>query len=53
MNVELDREEIYVWAAVDCETFEVIGIEVMLGQSTTDALLFLKKRSIGVTNGRL
>ncbi len=39
-NVEDD--EVYVWAAVDVDTFEVVHIEVSPGRSDLDALLFLK-----------
>ncbi len=32
----------YVWAAVDCDTFEVLTVEVSPGRSSLNALLFLK-----------
>lgn len=41
-KVEVDGEEVYVWAAVDCETLEVLHVDVSPGQSSLDALLFLK-----------
>lgn len=42
-KVEVDGEEVYVWAAVDCETLEVLAVEVSPGRSSLDALLFLKE----------
>ncbi|MFB6191832.1 MAG: DDE-type integrase/transposase/recombinase [Haloarculaceae archaeon] len=42
-NVEVDGEEVYVWAAVDCETLEVLHVDVSPGRSSLDALLFLKE----------
>ena len=33
----------YVWAAVDVDTFEVLHIEVSPGRSSLDALLFLRE----------
>jgi putative transposase len=41
-KIEIDGEQHYVWAAVDCETLEVLAIEVSPGRSSLDALLFLK-----------
>ncbi|MDB2239123.1 DDE-type integrase/transposase/recombinase [Halorubrum ezzemoulense] len=41
-KTEIDGTEYYVWAAVDCETLEVLVIEVTPGRSSLDALLFLK-----------
>jgi putative transposase len=41
-KVSVEDEEVYVWAAVDVDTFEVVHIEVSPGRSTLDALLFLK-----------
>jgi putative transposase len=41
LNVE--ETEVYVWAAIDVETFEVIHIEVSPGRSDLDALLFIKQ----------
>ena len=38
-----DGEENYVWAAVDCDKFEVIAVEISPGRSNLDALLFLKE----------
>jgi transposase-like protein len=40
LNVE--ETEVYVWAAVDVETFEVVHIEVSPGRSDLDALMFVK-----------
>jgi putative transposase len=42
-KIEIDSEEVFVWAAVDCETLEVLAVEVSLGRSSLDALLFLKE----------
>jgi len=41
-KTSIDGEEHYVWAAVDCETLEVLSVEVSPGRSSLDALLFLK-----------
>ncbi|AUV84544.1 IS6 family transposase (plasmid) [Salinigranum rubrum] len=42
-KIEIDGEEYYVWAAVDCETLEVLAVDVSPGRSSLDALLFLKE----------
>ena len=41
-TIDVDGEEVYVWAAVDCETFEVLAVGVSPGRSSLDALLFLE-----------
>jgi len=41
-KVSLEDDEVYVWAAVDVDTFGVVHIEVFPGRSDLDALLFLK-----------
>jgi len=41
-KLDIDGEEVYVWAAVDCESLEVLAVEVSPGRSSLDALLFLK-----------
>lgn len=41
-NVKVEGREVYVWAAVDVDTFEAIHIKVSLRRSELDALLFLK-----------
>jgi len=41
-KVTVEDEEVYVWAAVDVDTFEVVHVEVSPGRSELDALLFLK-----------
>lgn len=41
-KVSVEDDEVYVWAAVDVGTFEVVHIEVSPGRSDLDALLFLK-----------
>lgn len=38
----VDGEEVSVSAAVDCETLEVLAVDVSSGRSRLDALLFLK-----------
>ena len=42
-KLKVEETEVYVWAAVDVETFEVIHIEVSPGRSELDALLFVKQ----------
>jgi putative transposase len=42
-KIEIDGEEVYVWAAVDCDTLEVLSVDVSSGRSGLDALLFLKE----------
>lgn len=37
------QEEVYVWAAVDCDTLEVLSVDVSPGRSSLDALLFLQE----------
>lgn len=41
-KVKIEEREIYVWAAVDVETFEIVHVEVSLGRSDLDAFVFLK-----------
>ena len=41
-TVSVEDDEVYVWAAVDVDIFEVVYIEVSPGRSDLDALLFLK-----------
>ena len=41
-KLDIDGEEVYVWAAVDCETLEVLAVEVSPGRSSLDALLVLE-----------
>lgn len=41
MEIEIDGSEHYVWAAVNCDTLEVLSIEVSPGRSSLDALLLL------------
>lgn len=40
-KLDIKDEEVYVWAAVDVDTFEVLQVEVSPGRSSLDALLFL------------
>ena len=42
-KLKIEESEVYVWGAVDVETFEVIHIEVSPGRSDLDALLFVKQ----------
>ena len=42
-KLKIEETEVYVWAGVDMETFEVIHIEVFRGRSDLDALLFVKQ----------
>ncbi len=39
-KIKIDGTEQYVWAAVDCETLELLTITVSPGRSSLDALLF-------------
>lgn len=41
--IEIDGEEVYVWAAVDRGTLEVLAVDVSPGRSNLDAFLFLKE----------
>jgi putative transposase len=41
-TVKIEEQEIYVWAAIDVETFEVVHVEVSPGRSDLNAFLFLK-----------
>lgn len=42
-NVKADNYQVYVWAAVDVDTFEIIHIEASPGRSDLDLLLFIKQ----------
>lgn len=42
-KLKVEETEVYVWAAVDVETFEFIHIEISPGRSDLDALLFVKQ----------
>ena len=42
-KLEIEDEEVYVWAAVDVDTFEVLHVDVSPGRLSLDALLFLKE----------
>ena len=55
-KMKLENEEVYVWAAVDTESFEVIHVDVSQGRSSLDASLFLRellRRCSGKPLGRL
>lgn len=41
-KVAVDDHEVYVWAAIDRGTYEVIHVEASPGRSELDALLFLR-----------
>ena len=41
-KVSVEDDEVYVWAAVDVDTFEVVHIEVSPGRSDLNATLFLR-----------
>jgi len=41
-KVKVEDEQVYVWAAINRRTFEVIPVEVSPGRSELDALLFLR-----------
>ena len=41
-KIDINGEEVYVWAAVDCETLEVLAVEVSSRRSSLDTLLFLE-----------
>jgi len=40
--IEIDGKEYYLWAAVDCETLEVLSVDISSGRSNLVALLILK-----------
>lgn len=40
-KLEIEDEEVYIWAAVDADTFEVLNVDVSLARSSLDTLLFL------------
>jgi putative transposase len=40
MKIDIDCRALYVWAEVDCDTPEVLHVDVSLGRSSLDALLF-------------
>jgi transposase-like protein len=42
-KLKTEETEVYVWAAVDVETFEIIHIEVSPGRPDLNALLFIKE----------
>jgi putative transposase len=42
-KVEVDGTKVFVWAAVDCETLEVLHVDVTPGSSSLDALLFIRE----------
>ncbi|UHQ96221.1 hypothetical protein [Natrinema halophilum] len=39
---EPDDREVYVWAAIDSHTYELIHVEASPGRSEFDSLLFLR-----------
>lgn len=46
--VVTEDTEIYIWAAIDVETFEVVHIEASPGRSDLDVLLFVKQVLNGI-----
>ena len=42
-KLAIEDQEVYVWAAVDVDTFEVLHVEVSPGRSSLDTLLFLNE----------
>jgi putative transposase len=40
-KIKLNSAQIFVWAAIDCETKELLGIKATKGRSTADAYFFL------------
>ncbi|WP_373675562.1 DDE-type integrase/transposase/recombinase [Halopenitus sp. H-Gu1] len=40
---KVEETEVYVWAAIDVDTFDIIHIEDSPGRSDLDALLFIKQ----------
>ena len=42
-KIDIDGEVVYVWAAVDCDTLEVLHVDVSPGRPSLAALLFLKE----------
>jgi len=42
-KIEIDGQQHYVWAAVDCDTLEVLHVDVSPGRSSLDALWFLRE----------
>jgi len=43
MKIRIEDVEVYIWAAIDVDTFEVVYIGVSPGHSDLDVLLFLKQ----------
>jgi len=42
-EIEVDGQDLYVWAAVDCDTLEVLHVDVSPSRSGLNALLFLRE----------
>lgn len=42
-KLDIEDEEVQVWAAVDVNTFEVLYVGVSPGRSSRDVLLILKE----------
>lgn len=45
-KVEIDGDEHYVWAAVDCETLEVLSVEVTPGRSSLVTVFERRSRAM-------
>jgi len=41
-KVSVENDQVYVWAAVDVDSFEVVHIEVSPGRSNLDTLMFAR-----------
>lgn len=49
-KLKLHGRQIYVWAAIDIKTKEILAIDVTKGRSSLDTLLFIKKVLLTCTN---
>lgn len=46
MKVNIDGRDVYVWAAFEVRTFEIVHLDVSPGLSSLDALVFLRVVSL-------
>jgi putative transposase len=51
-KADVDGTKVFVWAAVNCETLEVLHVDVTPGHSSFDALLFFEKCCDGAAVAR-
>lgn len=42
-KLDIENQEVHIWAAVDVDIFEILHVEVSPGGSSLDALLFLRE----------